>query len=169
MATCATCFAHRRKRASRSFSSCLILMTASGVLFTAPVFLGVSPSYAAPAPFPPLGVQPVPQWLRNFINDMKDGGLTSADVAALIDATNKGGYFTLKSLVDRLNQLAANMGVSFRFKIVMYPVDAAPGDDVTLTVIVFDQKSGKTIETHEVGDAIFNPFPPKGNQKTLGP
>jgi hypothetical protein len=150
--------AGRTRRIGYALFGTISLIAASGFALITPIVVAVSPCFAAPLLPPP--------WMLQLVDDWKNlGRLTQTDIDQLIKSTN-GSFKNLKSIVDRLNQIAASQGLNFRFQAqALILVGGGPnpkvleariGDTVTFRLLIVNQTTGQTIGEYDLGKGKYD-------------
>lgn len=104
-------------------------------------------SFAAPLPF-------APEWMTNFLNDLKTGSLTRSNLDTM-NKKGKGSYRNVLSLINRINRLADQQKSPFRLHFSGLLRFINPGT-VGITLIVLDAKTGKEIGYFYLGVAKYD-------------
>jgi hypothetical protein len=135
-----------------------LLAAATGFVIATPTLILVSPSFAAPLLPPP--------WMLQLVADWKNLKLlTQTDLDQLIKSIN-GSTKNFKSILNRLNQIAASQGLNFRFQgqaLVLVGggpnpkvLEARLGDTVTMFLVIVDQTTGQTIGRYNLGKGKYD-------------
>lgn len=124
-----------------------LILIASFIAAPTSIVLLPSLSLAAPLPFPP-------EWMTNFVNDLKTGKLTRSSLDAMNKKAN-GSYKNVLSLISRINQLADQQKSPFRlgFSGLLRFID--PGT-VGIRLIVIDTRIGKEVGYFYLGVAKYD-------------
>lgn len=154
----------KEKIIRRTMSSGMnLVLIASFIAAPASIVLLPTLSFAAPLPFPPTRA---PKWMLAIVEHLKTTGeLTQTDLDTLI---LKGGgghknhlvsYKTLASIINRINQLAAQEKLSLRLKLDAWAgtKKLVFGDKAAITVAVIkDEALGENNLYYDLGPGIYD-------------